>query len=58
VDEVELGVFQVADSPVHQARRAAGGSAGEIIALDECDAESAHRGIAGNPAAGDSSPNY
>jgi hypothetical protein len=52
-DEGEVAVLEVADAAVDEAGGAAGSPGGEVLALDEGDAQAAEGGIAGDPAAGD-----
>ncbi len=44
-DEVELSVLEVAQSAVHEPRRAAAGATGEVLLLDERHVQPAHRRI-------------
>jgi hypothetical protein len=52
-DETEVAVLEVADAAVDEAGGAAGGAGGEVLALDEGDAETAQGGIPGDATAGD-----
>jgi hypothetical protein len=52
-DEAEVAVLEVADAAVDEAGGAAGGAAGEVLALDEGDAQAAQGGISGDATAGD-----
>jgi hypothetical protein len=48
VNKVQLALLQVANATVHETRRTPGSAAAKIIALDERDAEAAHRRISSN----------
>jgi hypothetical protein len=50
-DEGEVAVLEVADAAVDEAGGAAGGAGGEVLALDEGDAEAAEGGIASDTTA-------
>jgi hypothetical protein len=52
-DEAEVAVLEVADAAVDEAGGAAGGATGEVLALDEGDAEATEGGISGDATAGD-----
>jgi len=52
-DEAEVAVLEVAEAAVDEAGGAAGGAAGEVVALHEGHAQAAQGGIAGGASAGD-----
>src|SRR5262249_5580818 len=47
-DQTELVIFEIAQPAVDQLRAGRGGGAGEIVLLDQQDAEPAPRGVARN----------
>ncbi len=49
-----MAVFEVPDAAMHQARRPAGGAAGEVARLDERDAQAAQCRVARDARTGDS----
>jgi len=57
-DEPDLTLLEVAQAAVDQLGRAARGARGEISALDECGAQSAHRSIARDAGAGDATADH
>jgi hypothetical protein len=50
---VEIPVLEISQASVNEPRRAAGGAAGEVVLLDECDAKTPERRVARDAAAGD-----
>ena len=51
--QMQMPMLEIPDATVHEARRAARRSAREVVSLDECGAESAHRRVARDAGAGD-----
>src|SRR5258705_11601610 len=55
---MDLSVLQIPDSAVYEARGSSRRTAREVITFYEHDFQSSHRGVAGHPAASDSSSNH
>jgi hypothetical protein len=51
-----MAMLEVTNAAVNESRRSARRSTREIVPLDERRLETAHRGVAGDPGAGDAAP--
>ena len=55
-DEMDMPMLEITNAAVNEPRRPAGRTAREVVSLHERRAKTAHRGVAGDPGAGDAAP--